>query len=252
MPNPFFMNSYLGKQILSLVREGDFAHAGEEEAIALAMASVPKDLDQMILDAGCGRGGTAAYMQELGWGSVTGIDIEPNSIDYADATYPEPEFLRCDINAVATLPEGPFDVITLFNVFYALPDHVAALESLASRAKADTLLVIFDYVDPGHYQDHPLMDRDIAFLPNPPRLSDLAQTMQRGGWQLETVRDLTADYVRWYGELVEKIASKRDAIVELAGEEIYEHVLGLYSSLLAVLREGRLGGAVIYARKADA
>lgn len=252
MPNPFFMNSYLGKQILSLVREGDFAHAGEEEAIALAMAPVSKDPDQLILDAGCGRGGTAAYMQELGWGSVAGIDIEPNSIAYANATYPEPEFLRCDINAVATLVEGPFDVITLFNVFYALSDHVAALESLVSRAKTDARLVIFDYVDPGHYQDDPLMDRDIAFLPNPPRLGDLAQTMERGGWQLETVRDLTADYVRWYRELVDKIAAKRDGIVELAGEEIYEHVLALYTGLLAALRDGQLGGAVIYARKADA
>lgn len=252
MPNPFFMNSYLGKQILSLVREGDFAHAGEEEAIAVSMAPVPKDADQLILDAGCGRGGTAAYMQELGWGSVVGIDIEPNSIAYADATYPEPEFLRCDINAVATLPEGPFDVITLFNVFYALPDHVAALESLASRAKPEAQVVIFDYVDPGRYQEDPLMDRDIAFLPNPPRLDDLPKTMERGGWQLDTVRDLTPDYVRWYGELVDKIAAKREGIVELAGEDIYAHVLGLYSALLAALREGRLGGAVIYARRADA
>jgi hypothetical protein len=56
----FDMNSFLGKQVLSLVRDGDFAHAGEREAIELAMGSVPKDAGQHVLDAGCGRGGTAA------------------------------------------------------------------------------------------------------------------------------------------------------------------------------------------------
>ena len=37
----FDMNSYLGKHVLSLVRNGDFAHAGEREAIELAMGGVP-------------------------------------------------------------------------------------------------------------------------------------------------------------------------------------------------------------------
>ncbi|MEI9901962.1 MAG: class I SAM-dependent methyltransferase [Hyphomicrobium sp.] len=36
----------------------------------------------------CGRGGTAAYMQNHGWGRVTGIDIEPKSIEYARETSP--------------------------------------------------------------------------------------------------------------------------------------------------------------------
>ena len=58
------MNSFQGRQILALVRDGDFAHAGEEEAIERALQEVPKDPNQQILDAGCGRGGTAAYMQD--------------------------------------------------------------------------------------------------------------------------------------------------------------------------------------------
>ena len=53
MTEPFFMNSYLGKRILALVRDGDYAHAGEEEAIALAMAPLAKDARRRILDAGC-------------------------------------------------------------------------------------------------------------------------------------------------------------------------------------------------------
>lgn len=249
MTTPFFMNSYLGKQILALVREGDFAHAGEEDAIALAMAAVPQDPDQQVLDAGCGRGGTAAYMQKNGWGRVTGIDIEPKSIDYANQAYPDARFYCCDIGEVAMGVDGAFDVITLFNVLYALPDHGTALGALASRARENARLVIFDYVDPGRYQDAPLMDASRPFLPNPTRLADIAMTLEQGGWKLKAVKDLNEDYAQWYARLVAKIAAKREAIEAMAGAEIYEHVLGLYSALHQAILEGRLGGAVIHGEK---
>lgn len=252
MTNSFFMNSYLGKQILSLVRGGDFAHAGEEEAIVIAMAGIPKVRDQSILDAGCGRGGTAAYMHAHGWGRVTGIDLEPKSIDYANATFPGSTFVRCDIREVGTALDGMFDVVTLFNVLYALPDHAQALSALASKAKPHARLMIFDYVDPGDYQAAPIMDTEIPFLPNPPMLEGLYETLEKGGWRLSSVEDLKDEYKRWYEDLVARIAANRSGIEKLAGAEIYEHVHGLYSALLAAVREGRLSGAVIYGQRLDA
>jgi SAM-dependent methyltransferase len=243
------MNSYLGKQILAAVRDGDFAHAGEEEAIALALAELAKDPERRILDAGCGRGGTAAYMQEHGWGRVTGIDIEPNSIAYASTTYPAARFECCDIGDVAKHVPDDFGLVTLFNVLYALPDQAAALRALASRAKPDARLMIFDYVDPGRYTEAPLRDGEIPFLPNPPMLADLSELLQSGGWRLQSVTDLNDDFARWYAALVAKIEARREAIETLAGHEIFAHVLGLYSGLLAAVREGRLGGALIHGEK---
>jgi SAM-dependent methyltransferase len=249
MPSPFAMNSYLGKKILALVREGDFAHAGEEEAIALALAALPKDSTRRVLDAGCGRGGTAAYMQEHGWGRVTGIDIEPNSIAYASTTYPASHFVRCDIGDVAGHVPDDFDLVTLFNVLYALPDQSSALRALASRVKPNARLMIFDYVDPGHYGQTPLRDGEIPFLPNPPMLAKLSELLRNGGWRLQSVADLTGDYVRWYAELVAKIEAKRSGIEALADSDGYAHVLSLYSGLLAAVRDGRLGGALIYGER---
>ena len=51
------MNSFEGKRILALIRDGDYAHAGEEEAIECALGSIPKDSRDWMLDVGCGRGG---------------------------------------------------------------------------------------------------------------------------------------------------------------------------------------------------
>jgi SAM-dependent methyltransferase len=243
------MNSYQGKEILALVRDGDFAHAGEEEAIALALAALPRNPDRLILDAGCGRGGTAAYMQEHGWGRVTGVDIERKSIAYARAAYPAATFVCCDIGALATHVQSLFDVITLFNVLYALPDQRPALRSLASRAKANARLMVFDYVDLGRYQDDPVLDSEKPFLPNPPMLADLSGLLKSAGWQMSSLVDLSDDYARWYAALVGKIEAKRDAIETLAGGEAFAHVRGLYSGLLSAITEGRLGGALIYAER---
>jgi SAM-dependent methyltransferase len=249
MHSPFAMNSYLGKQILALVRDGDFAHAGEEEAIDRAMAPVPQERSQRILDAGCGRGGTAAYLQSHGWGQATGIDIEPKSIAYARETYPEVTFARCDIYDVAAHVPGAFDVITLFNVLYALPDQGGALRALASRTKTQARLVLFDYVDLGGYRSAPLMDAGAPFLPNPPPKDDLALLLEEGGWRLKSFDDLTGDYARWYEALVARIEAKREGIEMLGGPEVYEHVLDRYSGLLAAIQEGRLGGVVAYGEK---
>lgn len=69
MPNH---TSYLqNKKFLSFIRNGDYAHAGEEEAIELAMSGIEKNPQRNILDVGCGLGGTANYLQTLlsnnGW-----------------------------------------------------------------------------------------------------------------------------------------------------------------------------------------
>jgi len=249
MPRHFAMNSFQGKRVLAMVRDGDFAHAGEEEAIERAMREVPKDPNQCILDAGCGRGGTAAYMQRNGWGQVTGIDVEAESIAHAQEVYPDLTFVSCNINELALHLDRCFDVITLFNVLYALPDHAGGLRSLADRGKPKARLVIFDYVDRGGYQGAPFVNPGIPFLPNPPRLEGLTETLETGGWRLQEVRELHDDYERWYVALISQIKAKRDAIERLVGPDGFEHVLGRYGGLLSEIREGRLDGAVIYGEK---
>ena len=81
------MDTLQTKRILSLVRGGDYAHAGEEGAIELALDSVSKRAIQVILDVGCGLGGSAEYVRSHGWGSVIGIDANEDMIAYAEKTY---------------------------------------------------------------------------------------------------------------------------------------------------------------------
>ncbi|MEM7223833.1 MAG: class I SAM-dependent methyltransferase [Pseudomonadota bacterium] len=250
MTAPFRMNSFQGKQVLALVRDGDYAHAGEEEAIEQAMAAFPKDPARRILDAGCGRGGTAAYLQAHGWGQVTGFDREADSIPWARERYPHVTFHDCDLYHVAGVIQGPFDMVTLFNVLYALPERARALEILAGLTAPAGRLMIFDYVDPGNFPDSDSAHMTAPELPPPPKLADLPDLLAAGGWRLDETQELHAPYERWYADLVARIEAKRPAIEDLAGAEGYTHVHETYADMLHDIRQGTLGGAIVYARKA--
>jgi SAM-dependent methyltransferase len=169
----FSMNSFEGMRILSLVRDGDYAHAGEEEAIELAMAPIAKRPGQVIVDAGCGRGGTAHYIQTKGWGRVIGFDIEPSSIAAARKAYPDIEFHVCDVCEAARTLDAMADVVCMFNAYYCFPDQARALQSLRHISRRTTRLVIFDHVNRGTYDSSTLMDGGKPFLPDPPMVAQL-------------------------------------------------------------------------------
>ena len=95
------MNSFIGQKILSIIRDGNYAHPGEEEAIELTFRNIPKDKNRSMLDIGCGRGGTAHYLHRHEWGNVVGIDIDSDSIQYAKQQYASLDFFVCNIVDIA-------------------------------------------------------------------------------------------------------------------------------------------------------
>jgi len=241
------MNSFMGMRVLALVREGDYAHAGEEEAIELAMRPIAKRADQVVLDAGCGRGGTASYLRENGWGTIVGFDIEPASIETARKTYPGVEFHVCDVCDVDRTIGVKADVVCLFNAYYCFPDQPRSLRALRNVSKQGTRMVIFDHVNRGNYDSHALLDAGKPFLLNPPVLSQLPSVLEASGWKVDAI-DLAHDsYIRWYRNLVSRIESKQSEIVTLAGSSGFDHVLFLYQGLLRAALHGDLGAAIIRA-----
>jgi SAM-dependent methyltransferase len=246
------MISYTGKQLLALIRGSDYAHAGEEAAIELTLRPVPRRASQLLLDVGCGLGGTAKYVQDHGWGTVVGLDVEPDSIARARRVYPGIEFHACDVVQASSVIGHKQDLIYLFNSFYAFEDQPRALADLAQLARPSGQLILFDYTDRGGYDSNPLICDGQPFIPYPLRLSGIGDTMHRAGWQLTQVEDLTGAYERWYDALVQRIDGKRAQIVDIAGSEGFTFVRGMYASLLGAIRSGRLGGAIVRARRSDA
>ncbi len=237
------MNSFEGKRILALIREGDYAHAGEEEAIERAFRSIPKDSNRWLLDVGCGRGGSADYLRRNGWGQVEGIDRDADSIEYARATYPKVGFHVCDVLDVPRTVTRTFDVIYMLNAFYAFDRQREALAELRKVAKAGAHLVIFDYTVGAKAGDMPN-----PMMPHAIRLSEIAAMLRDSGWVPGAVEDLTSDYARWYAAFVNRIRLKQAEIEKIGGADAYSFVLSMYSGLQSAIVQSELGGAIVHAR----
>jgi len=236
------MNNYDGKAFLATVRGEDFAHAGEEEAIDLAFAGVGAQSNWKVLDAGCGRGGTADYVNRHGWGHVVGIDIEGQSIEYAQKKYPTSEFHVCDIcDAGATFPES-FDLVYSFNAIYAVSDKRGAIHSLRKAAKTGAVLCLFDYVT--YKPESPIPD--VMLSDQPATAQEFSTFLKDAGWKLEDNKNLDQKYIEWYRNFLSRFDAQ--AVKGSYAPEMIEQVRQKYSDLLTAIETGVLGGILLLAR----
>jgi|SRR5689334_18703402 len=240
----FRMNSPQGKAIPALVRGGDYAHPGEEEAIEGVVTLLPRHDVRRLLDVGCGRGGTADWFRRHGWGQVAAIDIDQESIRYCQQTYPEIEFHTCDVTGMSQLSLPPFDVAYLFNSFYAFPDQRKALSEIRTMCRDGAHVIIFDYTRPRGGDLPVALGSEIG---QPVVIETLRRWMSQDEWEMKSVTDLTGNFVAWYQVTVQKIEDKQQPILELAGRDWYDYVLAWYSALRDALVAGALGGAVVHA-----
>ena len=242
------MRSFDGKSILSLIRNGNYAHAGEEEAIIRVFKNIGKDASKNILDVGCGKGGTAKFVHDHGWGKVTGIDIEQASIEYSQKKYPEIDFYCTDVINADKIVTEKFDLIYLFNSFYEFPDQEEALKSLRKLAHNDTTLIIFDYIDLSSGSSSLIIRNDRTKITNPVGLSTFDNIALKTGWSKESYEDLSNEYRMWYQALLEKIEHSKEKIISDFGEAGYRSAQKRYTSLLNAITDGEITGGIIKAK----
>jgi SAM-dependent methyltransferase len=247
-PATFRLNSPLGKRILATTRDGDYAHPGEEEAIVRTLqpfASIPP---RRWLDAGCGRGGTAAFVAAKGWAEVTAFDIDAVSVREARQAFPAVHFHACGVLDAPRVIPGKFDLIYLFNAFYAFPDQAGALRALRELAGDSATLVLFDYVDHGGFSGTPLARLPEAGHWQPVREGEIRSWMAAAGWKLEAVENLDADYERWYRWLIERFETRRALLEAIAPPEAIAYARDFFTEVLGAIQAGILGGGIFVAR----
>jgi len=244
------LRAYTGKHLVAMLRGGDFAHAGGALAIEQAMAHCAREPEQRIADIGCGLGGTAAYLQEQGWGRVVGIDIEQHAITYAKQTYPQVDFFACDVLDVDQCLMGrQFDLFCLFNSFYAFTHQTQALQALSKLAAPQAKLIIFDYTDRCYPKVNPLYRpasaQQTPFIPL--QLELLPEQLIQTHWQLQQIIEVSDHYGEWYQTLLTTLQDERSQVIAQFGEEMYRSAMTTYQAINTALQAGDLGGAIVYA-----
>jgi SAM-dependent methyltransferase len=248
------MGKYLGKSLCASVRQGDYAHAGETAAIDMVMAPFAKKNDQIILDVGCGLGGTASYIQENKWGQVLGFDIEQDSIAYAQAKYANVKFYVADvINVCNVIKNVSPNIICIFNVFFTLPNQQLALAALHKIAQPNGSLAIFDYSDLcKNNETNPMCNFDpkAGDIVAPIKPHKIEAMLAESGWQLDKLVDISADYKRWYKELLARIELQKENLIKIYGAEYFVKAHETYSKSYQTLADKKTGGIIVYAKKA--
>lgn len=245
---PIRMNSAQGKQVLSLVRGGDFAHPGEVEAIKMVFAGLTPDPQRRLLDVGCGLGGTAEEVSKLGLGVVTGLDNDRPTIDYASKTYPRHNFVCCDASNLSASVAGPFNVVYMFNALYTMPDQRRVLTQAASVCPAGGELRLFDYFVRSNDDRARVFAETYEGSRWQPLAIDQVHTLFAGtGWRIVQITDISGDYARWYQALVAGIEARKEQILSTAGQQWYDHALHKYRGYAKAAEDGAVGGMIIRA-----
>jgi phosphoethanolamine N-methyltransferase len=234
------------KKILALVRGHDYAHPGETEAIDLVFSKLSKKADQLLLDVGCGLGGTAQYIAARRWGKVIGCDIDGATIKYAKEHYSQCEFYECDVLKISSIINRKVDIIYAFNSFYAFADQLAALQELRKVAHENTVLAIFDYAVDSALEGKLLLGK-YGTVRGYIDLKYLAGQLEHAGWELKQIRNLDNEYDRWYDAFIHKVIAKKAEIIAAADEDTYDFAYNGYQEILDNIRKGILHGVVVYA-----
>ncbi|GAG71803.1 unnamed protein product [marine sediment metagenome] len=157
----------------------------------MIFSKITKNPQQLMLDVGCGRGGTANYLQQKKWGNIVGIDINSEVLQVARQKYsatPFPVFLCCDVLDVKQTikhvftNEVKFDVIYIIGALCLMPNHVKVLQTLREVANDKAQLVIFDCIDYGEYLiNNPYAENGKILLPNCIKHNEIDKTFLTSG-----------------------------------------------------------------------
>lgn len=94
-------------------------HAGHVERYKFAA----KRVKDFILDGACGCGYGSSLLHNVG--DVTGVDLEPEAIEFAKVNYPGPTYLVDNV----TTHQGSYDWVVSLETLEHLPEPLAALEN---------------------------------------------------------------------------------------------------------------------------
>lgn len=146
-------------------------HPGHVERYKFAA----KKARDFILDGACGCGYGSSMLHKVG--DVTGIDLEPEAVEYAQKHYPGPTYLVDDV----TTHEGSYDWVVSLETLEHLPEPEKALRNF--RKISEHLIV--STPNEKHYPFNPESYKGDTF----PHLRhytpvELEDILNRCGWRV--------------------------------------------------------------------
>jgi len=117
--------------------------------------SISISKEAAIADVGCAKGGFLAFLKQLGFSSLQGVEIDPKCAEYACTHYE----LNVATGTVDNLPftDGSRDILIYNHVLEHLYDPLLALAE-ANRVLSEDGIVFVEVPNAGRYEDGRIFD----------------------------------------------------------------------------------------------
>lgn len=99
------------------------------------------DMDERVLDVGCGMGALAYDIAERSGACVLGIDINGTALEQARSQFAHERVRYREGDATVDLPIEPFDTVVLSNVLEHIADRPGFLHSIGRRTGIKRYLI---------------------------------------------------------------------------------------------------------------
>jgi len=132
----------------SFVREGSTAFVRLQRVLGEYFSKSIADFTH-ILDWGCGSGRVLRYVADVAATDVTGIDIDPQAIEWCQQAFPHYKFMAVNPQPPTPIATGTFDLIYAISVLTHLRenDHLKWLEELNRISKPNAVILLTTFGD---------------------------------------------------------------------------------------------------------
>ena len=237
------MNTFIQKKhLLAEIRNGDFTHPKDREAVSFTINKINFASKESILDVGSGLGGTVDMLnQDV---KTIGVDKDIQAINYARNQYKDCDFLHGDVLDINNLTEETFDLITIFSSFYAFENQNQACNVLIPRAREKADLLVFEYSSKTPFKGNLFDDDHSPF--NPVALDRIDAIFSP--WSVVNVYDLSEMFFDSYQSVLENMRNNESSLCHNHGKEAYHRVYDSFTKLTVNLDTGVLGGCLVHAQ----
>eukprot|EP01090_Pellita_catalonica_P021114 TRINITY_DN781_c0_g1_i1.p1 TRINITY_DN781_c0_g1~~TRINITY_DN781_c0_g1_i1.p1 ORF type:complete len:276 (+),score=64.78 TRINITY_DN781_c0_g1_i1:31-828(+) len=205
----------------------DFVSTGGREKTAELLKMLGDLRGKKVLDIGCGLGGSAFMMAELG-ADVTGVDLSANMLRIAKEKNDEykynVKFLLADAMS-HTFPAETYDLIYSRDTILHIKDKKTLFERLYAACKVGGTIFITDYCcgDQQHTKefDDYVAQRGYALL-SP---ESYGKVLESAGFTMKRTEDYTDHFTRILLQELDRFQKLQDEIVRDFSQDDFDHII---------------------------